>query len=105
MNVFIVRTQPLLTLEMNTLVLETNTSVLETNTFKHTFELQPHTCTASYQQLQNRPYLCRDDYYSQVLTSKNRWYHALILTFMYATPTSDIYTIALSAGLNGLQVD
>ena len=48
--------------------------------------------------------LCQDDCYSQVLTSKNGWYHTLVLTSEYTTPTSYIYTIAFSAGL-GLQVD
>ena len=48
--------------------------------------------------------LCWDDCYSQVLTSENRHFHALIHTSKYATSTSYIYAIVLFAGLNGLQV-
>ena len=50
--------------------------------------------------------LCRDDHdcYSHVLTSENGRYHALVLTSEYVTSTSYTYTIAFSAGLNGLFV-
>ena len=89
--------------------------VLETNPLKthiQTSATQTQLATSNFQ-----TELCQDDCYSQVLTSRNKlyhalvltskrgWYHALVLTSEYATLTSYIYTIAFSAGLNSLQVD
>ena len=51
-----------------------------------------------------KPTLGRDDCYSQVLTSA-KWAVLHSRPSTYATSTSYIYEIALSAGLNGLQVD
>ena len=82
--------------------LETNTLVLELNSLKTLVRT-----SATHTQLATSDFqtdLMLRWCYSQVLTSKNGRFLALVLTFEYATFASYIYAVAFSAGLNSLQV-
>ena len=76
-----------------------NALVLETNALK----MLAHTSAPHNQQLSNRTFTIATHRYSPSKTGGR--YHTLVVTSKHATPTSDIYAIAFSVGLNGLQVD
>ena len=56
----------------------------EDKRIENVFELQPHTHTHTHTHTQtpatSKQILCRDDCYSQVLTSENGRYHAFLIT-------------------------
>ena len=59
-----------------------------------------HTHTASYQRLSNRTYLEMIASHRYSPSKMGGSYHVFVLASNYATPTSYIYAIAFSAGLN-----
>ena len=83
---------------------------METNTLKMHFQTSAthtytHTHSYMYQQLPNRTYLKMIATHRYSPPKMDGSYHALKLTSEHTTPTSDIYIVVFSAGLNGLQVD
>ena len=81
------------TLEMNTLVLEMSalktcawTSATHTHRHRHR-HTQTHTytqlATSTFQTKLTRVHVCRDDCWSQLLTSKNRHCHAAVIKNIY----------------------